>query len=108
MPDDHDSISMKEMLLRIEANLKTEINGLRREVELFQDRAVSRTEYDATMSHMRKELDRIERQNEQNAQQLRDELTTFKQDLKDGQAKLIAIAGLVFTIANFVLTWMIF
>lgn len=107
MSDDELSINIKEMLLRIEASLKDEITGLKTQVSLFQDKALTRAEHDKSMDHIYKELSRIEARVDKTHDHWKEELSALKQDLKDGQMKLIAAAGLIFTIVNFFVTYMI-
>lgn len=103
MHDDH----LKELLLRIEANLKDEIGGLKQEVTDFQNRAVTRAEHDTAIQNIHKELDRIERRVEKHHDQWKEELRVFKQDLKDAQARMIALTGLVVTVVQFIVMWLI-
>lgn len=104
---EENSTSIKELLLRIESSLKSEINSLKREVEIFQQRSVTRQEYDTAMVHLRSDIERLEREIEKGAVGHHDEFRQLKQDLKDGQARMIALGGVLITAANFILSWFI-
>lgn len=103
MPDEH----IKELLLRIEGTLKNNINDLKHEVEVFQERTVTRKEYDNTVSDFRRELDRIERRVDWTHEQWKEELSAFKKDLKDSHAKAIALTAVFVTILQVILMYVI-
>lgn len=99
-----DQITVKELLIRVEANLKEEIGHLRADMERYQQNQVTRAEHQATTDRIDKDLQRLDRRIDEANATWRDNLQDFKATLRDEQRRLLAIGGFLVVVLQVLIT----